>query len=78
MKKIGGFVFQVANGGLMVTVEGKEYRLDPTESMALLDYLEGHRVDFQKVLRLGMAETGVQSREWDGQKLDEAFENLPE
>jgi hypothetical protein len=76
--KAGEFSFQVENGGLMVTVGDQLRRLDPTESMKLLNYLDEHREEIQRAFSPAAAEPAPLSREWYGQKLNEAFENMPE
>ncbi len=76
--KAGEFRFQVENGGLMVTFENEPHRLDPTESMKLLKYLDEHRDEIQRALSPEAAEPAPLSHEWYGQKLHEAFENMPE
>lgn len=78
--RIGDFGFQVADGGLMITVESKLHRFDPTESMELLDYLDKHRGEIQRAYtpEPEAAEPAYFSPGWYDQQLKEAFDNMPE
>ncbi len=76
--KIGDLVFQVVNSGLEIKVNEKDYRFDPTESMTLLEYLDSHREDFQQARLPDQAEPAILSPEWTNQKLNEAFESMPD
>jgi hypothetical protein len=76
--KIDGFLFQVANSGLEITIEGNRHRFDPTQSMKLLNYLDEHRGDIQKAVSLEPAEPAIHSPEWYHQKENEAFNSIPE
>ncbi len=70
--------FLVVNNGLDVWVgEDKVARLDPTESMELLKYLELNREEFQRAIDQ-KEEAALGSTAWENQKLAEYFNNMPE
>jgi hypothetical protein len=73
--KIGDFIFQAVNGGLLITIEGKEHRFDPNESMTLVEYLDKYRESFQSKQH---PEPAMFSREWYDWEVNKAFETMPD
>ncbi len=76
--KIGEFIFQAVNGGLLITIEGKEHRFDPNESMTLVEYLDKYRESFQSAQHPESAEPAMFSREWYDREVNKAFERMPD
>ena len=56
-KQIGGVTFWVAQYGLHMSIDGKEYRFNPTEVKVLIDLLDEHRVGIQSAQRPVQAKT---------------------
>ena len=70
--------FWVANSGVEVSLREEVVgRLNPTESLALLTYLEEHRGEFERAIEQA-AEPVLGSKRWEAQQLDKEFRNMPE
>lgn len=79
--KINGFVFRAVNGGINVTLENpeqKEYRFDPSESLELCAFIDEHRAAFDQAKRPEQVASATSSSEWYNQKLNEAFDAMPD
>lgn len=78
MLKIDQFVFNVRNGGIDIEVKGEPYRLDPTESAKLLEYLNENDQEILKASRANEKAPAIGGREWYAKKENEAFESMPD
>lgn len=78
MIKLDKLRFWVERNGVNVFVgEEQVARLDPSESLALLEYLELNREEFNRAIaQKGKPRPSTVG--WEMQKVGEAFDNMPE